>query len=525
MIVLDGRNDREKLSELLAAGEQTHLDYKETLDLSETKHKLSIVKDLVTLSNRPGGGYLVIGVRDDGTPCIPIGTFGRSRFDGAALGQLVRGYIEAQIHLNSQVFELDDGNEVIVIQVQGHSDGLPVPLAKLGQYPDAATGKPVVMFREGDLLIREGSGNVPLRHAHWADILKERERLIRAQALENSQDLIREVVDQMRAGGGGTASSAPLVLGMDPISFAKAVIINFEAGSRLRIKQFLHHARHMAISPATELETVSEALDRVAELAALAIFYDRPDEARDAIDALYETYLHLASKAASAHQLTDILARVYALGSLAVRLRQWPMVNYLTNKPVSVPSGSSYVYSSWLRHGQVQGSRNKVFPEGNGGLLISMARDLMATHSALRPDVPDETVAPAENLDREDVLLNSLCQFDLAYCLITAAEGEGQAKGYPTFAAFHQTRSDSLLELIARDPGARAGLFPESPDGVIGQSMMDVVSMAAKESWNFGNFGTFWSGLPPAAERFVSSQGLGTRDQGLGTQASDPLGR
>jgi 5S rRNA maturation endonuclease (ribonuclease M5) len=40
MIVLEGRNDRERLDELLAAGEQTHLDYKAVLDLSQAKDKL-----------------------------------------------------------------------------------------------------------------------------------------------------------------------------------------------------------------------------------------------------------------------------------------------------------------------------------------------------------------------------------------------------------------------------------------------------------------------------------------------------
>lgn len=64
VIVLNGRNDSEKLDELLGAGEGTHLDYKETLDLATSADKLSIVKDLVSVSNRPGGGYLVIGVGD-----------------------------------------------------------------------------------------------------------------------------------------------------------------------------------------------------------------------------------------------------------------------------------------------------------------------------------------------------------------------------------------------------------------------------------------------------------------------------
>ncbi len=106
MIVLDGRNDREKLAELLVAGEQTHLDYKAVLDLSQKKDKLTLVKDLVTMSNRPGGGYILVGVDDDGSPCLPSSTLDRRRFDGARLGQLVRSYIDGQIEVHPQVHDL-----------------------------------------------------------------------------------------------------------------------------------------------------------------------------------------------------------------------------------------------------------------------------------------------------------------------------------------------------------------------------------------------------------------------------------
>ena len=111
---------------------------------------------------------------------------------------------------------------------------------------------------------------------------------------------------------------------------------------------------------------------------------------------------------------------------------------------------------------------------------------------------------PAENLDHDDVLLNSLVQFDLAYCLIAQAEGQGQARAYPTCAAFHQTRSAPLMELIARDPAVRTELLPQSSDEQVAQAMVDVTSMAEQQSWNFGSF---WSGLPDAAEIFVQKHG------------------
>jgi len=504
VIVLDGRNDREKLNELLADGEQTHLDYKETLDLAQSKDKLHIVKDLVSLSNRPCGGYLVIGADDNGTPVVPTGTLDKQKFDGANLGQLVRGYIDGQIHLNSQVYEVD-GNEVIVILVGGHSDGLPVPMSKIGQYHDASKGKDVVVFREGEVVLREGAANVTLGHRHWQDLLVEHDRQIKASAMEDSQALIAEVVKQFGRGGSGP-STPPLILGMSAESFADAVLLTFESGSTIRTKRFLEQARQSATSPATDPETVTEALDRIAELACLAILYEREQEAQAAIDKLYDIYLQRHQGGTTATSLTDILGRVYAIGSLAVRLRRWGVVNHIVQKPVRSHVNSSYVFASWLRHGQVEGSRQGVFLQGNGGLLISMARNLVSTHPGLRPDVPDEAVTAAENLDHDDNLLNSLCQFDLAYCLITSAEGDGQARGYPTCAAFHQTRADPLFEIIAREPAVRSELFPESSDEQVAAAMVQVTSMASNESWNFGSF---WSGLPPAAENFVAHYGAG----------------
>jgi hypothetical protein len=49
VIVPDGRTDPEKLRELLGNPEETHLDLKATVDLTENADKLKFVKDAVTI--------------------------------------------------------------------------------------------------------------------------------------------------------------------------------------------------------------------------------------------------------------------------------------------------------------------------------------------------------------------------------------------------------------------------------------------------------------------------------------------
>ena len=86
VIVVDGRADREKLVELMRQGEQTELEFKSTLDLKDRQKpdRLNFVKDVVALSNLPRGGYMLIGVKDDGTP-VGMGDANRDDWDGACL--------------------------------------------------------------------------------------------------------------------------------------------------------------------------------------------------------------------------------------------------------------------------------------------------------------------------------------------------------------------------------------------------------------------------------------------------------
>ncbi|SBS78318.1 Putative transcriptional regulator with HTH domain (fragment) [uncultured Mycobacterium sp.] len=106
VVVPDGRVDYDKLLELLADVEGNHLDFKATVDMDEKADQLKLIKDMITMSNRPPGGYILIGVSDRGTPCMPEGSItDRRRYDGARLGDLVRPYIEGQIHIRSQIHD------------------------------------------------------------------------------------------------------------------------------------------------------------------------------------------------------------------------------------------------------------------------------------------------------------------------------------------------------------------------------------------------------------------------------------
>lgn len=227
MIVPDGRTDPEKLRQLLAAAEETHLDFKARVDFQQTKDRVEFVKDVVTMSNRPPGGYIIIGVDDSGNPCIPAGTLVNLRqFDGANLNQHVRSFIEGETHIVSQPHQID-GHDFVLVWVPHHRDGLPVPMKKTGQYRDEK-GRDRVVFREGDVLVREGPANVPLRYAHWREILREHDERIKAEAEKTAQAMLRTFLDERAQ---PSRVPAPLLMDMDNDTFAAAVVEHLAAGN------------------------------------------------------------------------------------------------------------------------------------------------------------------------------------------------------------------------------------------------------------------------------------------------------
>lgn len=495
MIVVDGRTDREKLRELLQFGEQQQLDFKAKLNLKIKRDELNFVKDAVAMSNRHPGGYLLIGVDDDGKPVMKKEDLQNPElFDSANLGNIVRKYIEGQIHFSSQIHDYE-GHVVIVIFVASNKDGLPTPMSQDGQYQNAKN-KPVPVFRKGDIFVREGSQNTHLRFAHWADLLAHRDSLIRAQAREGIDKLATELASVLQSVN--IDALLPLDINMSLEAFRSALSSHLGSTNDVPLHQFLMQAQTLASSTEDPAEQ-NHLLDQITLIATESIISNKIQITNEAITALQDIYDTVSSQGPEI--LLSIISRIYIIGSIAVRLKRWQILPDLILNPHPRTSGH-YIYPSWIRHAQVTGSNNNRFDTQNEPfLLISRARQLATDHPQLRPDILDAALPEHNELKPADPLLNSLCQFDFLYALITTVEGQHASSAYPTVYMLNQARIDPILHTVSTDEHARKKLFPTANNQTIAKKLKELHNHCYQHSWGSGGN---WHQLPPSAETFIT---------------------
>lgn len=525
MIVVDGRTDEEKLVELLAAGaEETALDFKATLDIRPrtSKATLDFVKDAVSMCNLPDGGYIVVGVDDNGRPAHDQPVVTVDDFDSAKLRDKVARYVEAQVHVISQAHVVD-GRDVVLIHVQPNPDGLPVPMSADGQYV-GDDGKNVTVFAAGEVLVREGTSNIRLRYAHWHGLLARYRERLHHESRRDIDVLVRTIVESLQQSV-GTSTPMPVLLDlkMEPVTLGQAIVAAFELPTTVRVEQFLN----TAVAEADAARDLSEAnrwlnaLDALAVVACQAVIYGRDDVFTKTVDAIERVYTatgpsdDVGVNDATAKHSLDVILRVFAIGALVVRKKAWTLLPTLVVRPVQV--SPHYTYASWLRHGAVRAARANLLQgddgRNRGGQLISLARALVAHQAAFRPDYAESVALPAaEQLAHDDWLLNSLCQFDLWWCIVAAANVEARRGHggvfYPSCAALHQYRAQPSLQTIATDPAARSAVFPGLSDAAVATAMAIVVRAAVRESYNYGGF---WEGIEgdPRVEQFVADNATG----------------
>ena len=495
-VTVDGRTDIEKLTELLSEPEQQHLEFKESVDISKNEGKVKFVKDVVSMSNRPPGGYILVGVDDSGKPVAPQGTFDqktRELFDGARLNDLIRKYTEGPVHVTSQFHTVGE-REVVLIYAPHNKSGLPVPMSALGQYEK--NGKTVQVFREGDVCIRDGAQNVPLRWSHWNELLREHDQHIREDARRDIESLVAEVAKSLRHPGG--QSAVPLSIEMSDNTFVEALLTNIELSGDTRIRYFLSQLSGFA----ADEERYIEALNKATIIAVQALFLGKIDIADLTITRLFDAYKQLDPQDPS-KQLA-IIVRCYIIGAAAVRCKAWSTISNLVLQPYPPKIDAfTYVYTSWIRHGQVHASRAELFPaDDRGSLMIPPARLLIVKHPAMRPDVPDTVSTNAEVIPERDAVLNSLCQFDILYCIIVAADETHDGDAYPASSAFNQYRTYPILTQLIEDEGMRHELFPGKSDFQVAAALNEAISTAKRQSLEFNN--GWWWGDHPGVQSFIN---------------------
>jgi hypothetical protein len=112
---------------------------------------------------------------------------------------------------------------------------------------------------------------------------------------------------------------------------------------------------------------------------------------------------------------------------------------------------------------------------------LASGQNFLARRAILAP-VDVETTS-------DDLLLNSLCQFDLWWCVIADLNSEGEKSGfefYPNFAVFHGYRTEPAVDIIATDSEVRSVAFPGSSEEAVASALAKVLAIAGRESRNQG---------------------------------------
>lgn len=498
MIIVDGRTDIEKLRELLATGtECSELDFKETLDLGKKSDELDFVKDAVSMFNRYPGGYIIVGATNEGAPSELCHRIDWQQFDGARLTDKIRSYVDAPLTSISALHEID-GHMYCLICMSSLKEGLPVPFIKLGQYFDDK-GKSCIVFRPGDIIRRDGAQNRPIEYLQWGEVLARHDDAIR----EDESKRINALIDKITLALGEKGKTPPLVYSMDDTALATALAACFEQNETAKLARFVNQL-------ALEIGHSDEAVEDLAAVATSAVSYGLDEIAWKAIDALYDYYLTMSHSGNSADdKLFAIVVAAYEIGAAMVLAKRWDMISPFVNR--QSPSNGNYVYASWIRHCQIIAVRAGKFKNNTSTMMISVALDQIKQHMAIIPEYcfepEDEDKQTGGLTEKEEMVLNLLCSFDLLYCLCVFVAGDGHAGAYPACIGYEQKRiSFVVVKILGKDDKTRRTLLPGYSDAEIADGFRELYRLMSNEAlgksrhvWEFdltGAIGPFLEANP-----------------------------
>lgn len=474
------RTDEEYLRVLLTRGESQRLDFKEKINFDDRKTNLEFIKDVIAMANYAPGGHLLIGVCDDGS--LPQG---KSRiadpckFDGASLQQKVNEYIDSSVKISTQIHKVD-GREIVVIAIESPEDGLPIPMSKDGVCQ--RNGKDKQIFRQGDIFVRDGSGNTKIKWSHWHTILKEHDRQIREEAKREAEDLLRTFYENMnRYAPKNSLTLEDLNLDSSLDTFHQIVLGHLTSNNTKPLKRFLRTLQNTVIV-AESLEAATDVLDRLTVIACESAVVGDIEILSSVFTTLHSIYDDVGDEQDLQVQLA-LLYRVFIIGSLLMRFELFEQLyDLIQHNEVSDQKISNY---NWLRGIQTRASRAELIREDRDTLMIPTALTLIEQHSQFRPDVPGYDFNRS-HIKNGDPILNSLCQFSFLQAWMITADESSWAEGYSDAFLYHRFRSEKIYICVLRNEHQRDILFPGKSIEKVLEAFRDVFSQIRQSSFGWG---------------------------------------
>jgi predicted HTH transcriptional regulator len=216
-IVVEAVVTTEKVRELIERrSESAKLDYKESYQPSHRVSVVRFVKHVIAMANT-SGGYLVIGVADDGT-VKGLKATQTAAIDEATLRAQVTSFCDVTIPLSLQKDVTYQSAKLAIVTV------LPVPdrvtvTTRDGTVPGKGSAN---LFRAGDVLVRHGSAS---ERWNQADAEWITDRIVKARREQWLRDFVADFQALQRLAG--TAAPIPVdrsIFERSPEEFQQTVV-------------------------------------------------------------------------------------------------------------------------------------------------------------------------------------------------------------------------------------------------------------------------------------------------------------
>jgi len=442
--------DLDRLRGLLARGaESDDLDFKATWDPRQKPDRIELCKDIAAMESLPGGGYIVVGADDYGSPSGMFAPEAAGDFDEQKIRSRVAAVLGEPVDFSAALHRIES-NDFLLIGVGPNRDGMRI-LSKDGEYENKT------VWRAGDVFVRRGTSSVRWNQHEARGII---ERVVAARKEEWRRDIletIRVATPAFEPGGFVNVN-----VEMPAESFGAAVTELIRRGDEVGLDLLLRKTISNAVAlvdAATGKDAravaseLADQLGRLDILAALTARYSaggtfsRAIEGYQAIyEAVDEDFVSQPRRFPLGHK--EVLMHLYALGAVLVQEKQWKSLAALVRlTPISTHGG---YWKSLHRKAEVMVARAELLQdeEGTRSGVIEAAKPAAAhLFDSLGDGQPRD-------------ITNLLVEFDVYRGVANAGKDENDKLGaYTNFALYNSARAEPAFLTLLDDPVARAALF------------------------------------------------------------------